>query len=86
MEALKSKEGNKEFAAIASKRAILSNSEKWWVSIIAGVVFAVVSSPWLYSITNQIFSGALSNGGGPTLQGLLLHTIVFILIIRLFMW
>lgn len=61
-----------------------TSSEKWWCSFILGILFALISSSFVYGITNGIFGMTWTEGvGGPTIFGLLLHTLVFILIIRL---
>ena len=62
----------------------LSNAQKWWVSIATGLLFALISSPFMYQVTNSIF-GKTTTQGGPTLWGLILHTIVFTLLVRLLM-
>lgn len=64
-----------------------NNGNKWVFSIILGFIFAILSSPMAYMLTNKInvSLGAIetTNGYGPTLAGLLLHTLFFIIIIRL---
>lgn len=65
-----------------------SNSEKWWASIVLGLLFALLSSGFVYNMTNFVCSSpgmALWDGkcGGPTFFGLLFHTLLFILIVRI---
>jgi hypothetical protein len=67
-----------------------TNSEKWWAAITLGVLFALFSSGILYSITNSIISSPGINTwsgdcGGPTVFGLLLHTIIFTIVVRILM-
>lgn len=52
------------------------------------VLFLVVSSPIVYKFTNSIFKNICilaSKDGCPTLCGLLVHTIVFMLLARCFL-
>jgi hypothetical protein len=66
----------------------MTNTQKWISAVVLGLIFAVISSPAMYSITSSLASeGTLYvKTGGPTMAGLLLHTVVFILIVRLIMW
>jgi hypothetical protein len=62
-------------------------TNKWWASFLTGFVFAIVSSPASYFVTTtatEFFGGlGTSSGKGANYAGLLLHTIIFILIVRL---
>lgn len=63
-----------------------TSKDKWIVAIVSGLIFLLLSSPFLYEITDKIFSMfKISNNGCPTVMGLILHTIFFMLIIRLLM-
>lgn len=68
----------------------ISSGQKWIAAIILGLLFALISSNFVYRLTNTLFTSIgvspLYVAGGPTLLGLLIHTIVFILIVRLIMW
>lgn len=67
----------------------LSSSDKWLVSMILGGFFAVLSLPFAYYFTS-LFVHAL--GGDhliyyrainmPTIVGVLIHSILFVLIVR----
>ena len=62
-----------------------SSSEKWQITIFSAVIFILVVSPFTYKITNNLFSnilGPIAVNGYPTIIGLALHTIVYILIVR----
>lgn len=66
----------------------ITNSQKWSISILSGLIFLIIASPPVYMLTNVIFEPL----GLPTIIngvvtpfGLILHTIVFILIVRLLM-
>jgi hypothetical protein len=68
------------------KKNCYSNSDKWWAALIAGILFAIIASPFLFGLTNSLFGcwcPTYCPPGGPTLWGLLLHAIVFALLIRL---
>lgn len=67
-----------------------TSAQKWWAAILFGFIFALISSPLSYYGTNFFFTrlgGAKTTiGPGPTLLGLLIHTIVFTLVVRLILW
>jgi hypothetical protein len=67
----------------------ISSQQKWIISIFAGLLFAIISSNVVYGFTNKLFGGfnlgPLYVKGGPTVTGLIIHTIVFILLVRLVM-
>jgi hypothetical protein len=67
-----------------------TSGQKWWAAIILGIVFALISSPVAYSITSQVtesLSGVSSmHGKGPNLMGLIIHTIIFVIIVRIVLW
>lgn len=66
-----------------------SNQDKWIVSIVAGLLFLVIASPFLYGIVNSFTSSfglvIASPDGCPNMAGLIVHAIVFVLIVRLLM-
>lgn len=67
----------------------VSNIDKWIIATILGVIFAILSSNIAYSATNAVFSRfgypTRKGHGGPTLFGLIVNTIIFIIIVRLLM-
>lgn len=63
-----------------------TGGQKWWAAVLLGLVFAIVSSPVAYQLTDKIPRLTTTSRYGPTLQGLLLHTAVFILLVRLILW
>lgn len=69
-------------------RTNASNSQKWIAAIVAGLLFLLLSSPIAYQFTNALF-GAIglntTDGGRPTWGGLIIHSIIFVLLIRLIM-
>lgn len=64
-----------------------SSSDKWTASIMLGLLFLLVSSPFMYGLTNKITSAVgfqISDAQGcPNLAGMILHTLVFIIVLRL---
>lgn len=71
--------------------ASATSSKKWKISLIAGILFFIISSPMLYKVVDGLgkkLSGKLEivdYYGKPTTLGLLVHSVVFILITRLMM-
>jgi hypothetical protein len=62
-----------------------SNSEKWQISIFSAFIFLLVVNPYTYNLTNSLLSGVIgtiAKNGCPTAIGLLLHTIVYVLLVR----
>ena len=66
-----------------------TSKDKWIVSIISGLLFLLVASPFLFSLVNDLTKHlglvVASPSGCPTTAGLVLHAIVFTLIVRLMM-
>ena len=62
-----------------------TGGHKWWAAVLLGLIFALVSSPVGYQLTAKTGIKTIV-GQGPTLAGLLIHTAIFILIIRLILW
>ena len=67
-----------------------NSGHKWWASILLGFIFAIVSSPAAYYVSSKVTTslGGISttDGPGPNFVGLLIHTLVFIIIIRIILW
>lgn len=66
-----------------------TDQDKWLIAILAGILFIVIGSPWLYRIVNSIL-GPLGlrtsdEEGCPTGLGLVIHGLVFAIIVRLMM-
>lgn len=67
---------------------MISRTAMLMTSVHAAFLFALVSSPLTYALTQKIFGKLFqvaSNSGAPTLAGLLLHTVVFLLVTYLTM-
>jgi hypothetical protein len=58
----------------------------WWGAIVLGIIFVVLSSPALYSITNstlgRLLNLPLAVNGFPTVWGFVIHSLLFVLVIR----
>ena len=63
-----------------------TNVEKWMCSLYVAILFLVISLPITYKFTNSLLKKVcvLANKNGcPTLCGLLVHAVVFMLLLRL---
>jgi len=64
-----------------------TNKDKWIVAIVAGLLFMLLASPFLYSTLNKVTRligwTIADERGSPNLSGLILHALLFILIVRL---
>lgn len=79
-----------------------TSGQKWWAAVLLGFLFALISSPAAYNITSQVTSStigiSLMDGPGPNnlsgsqafylpnFVGLLIHTLIFIVIVRIILW
>lgn len=61
-----------------------NNRKLWMIALVAGIVFALLSLPQVYTYTNQLFGNLLTNGC-PNLMGIGLHAIVAVIVVRLIM-
>ena len=62
-----------------------SSSQKWQITLFSALIFLLIVNPFTYKLTNSLFKGLLgpiSVNGCPTFVGLVLHTIVYILLVR----
>jgi hypothetical protein len=62
-----------------------SSFKKWEITLFSAFIFLLVVNPYTYNITNSLFSGLIgpiARNGCPTMVGLLLHTLVYILLVR----
>lgn len=61
------------------------SEDKWKYSLYSAIIFLLISSPYTYMLMNSLFGSVVavsSSAGCPTIVGLLLHALVFMLIIR----
>ena len=67
-----------------------TSGQKWWAAVICGFVFALISSPAAYYATSMVSTSLggipLAYSPGPNFFGLLIHTLIFILLIRIILW
>ena len=67
-----------------------TSGSKWLAALLLGVIFFILSSGVFYNMTSmaivQLGGKRTMYGSGPTLGGLLLHTILFIIIVRVILW
>ena len=67
---------------ISSKK----NGDKWLCALYVTILFLVVSMPVTYKFTNALLKGVCvlaSKNGCPTICGILVHALVFLLLLRL---
>ena len=68
---------------------LYTSYDKWFVSLISGLLFLLIASPFMYKLTDSLFSliglNLADSNGCPTMLGLVVHSIVFVLIVRLLM-
>lgn len=62
-----------------------SNTMKWQITLFSALIFLLIVNPYTYELTNSLFSkllGPVAIHGCPTAVGLVLHTVVYILVVR----
>jgi len=63
-----------------------SNSTKWQISLFSAFIFLLVVNPYTYKFTQYLLGelvGKIADSNGcPTILGLIIHTIVYILLVR----
>ena len=63
-----------------------SSYMKWKISIFSAFIFILVINPYTYMLTQKLLGGLIGKiaetNGCPTMRGLILHTIVYILLVR----
>ena len=64
----------------------VSSYKKWQISIFSAFIFILVIHPYTYKFTQKCLGGLLGKiaerNGCPTTRGLVLHTLVYILLVR----
>lgn len=78
---------------VVAEKSAISNRQKWLISVMSGFLAMLIFNPWLFSLVNMVTTRlgpasfvTASVSGCPTIPGLILHGIVFVLISRLLMW
>ena len=63
-----------------------SSYKKWEISLFSALIFILVIHPYTYILTQNLLGGLIGKiadiHGCPTTLGLIIHTIVYILLIR----
>jgi hypothetical protein len=63
-----------------------SSYKKWQISIFSAFIFILVIHPYTYIITQKLLGGFVGKiaeiNGCPTTLGLIIHTLVYILLVR----
>ena len=63
-----------------------SSYKKWQISIFSAFIFILVIHPYTYMFTQNLLGGLIGkiaeSNGCPTTLGLIIHTIVYILLVR----
>ena len=63
-----------------------SSYMKWQISIFSALIFILVIHPYTYIFTQKMLGGLFGkiaeSNGCPTTLGLIIHTIVYILLVR----
>lgn len=64
-----------------------TSKDKWMAAIIAAILFFIIASPFLFGVTNSVLGlvgiHTTNDNGCPNLGGLILHTAVFIILVRI---
>ena len=67
----------------------IDSTKKWSISLYSAILFFLIASPMLFALVNSLTSKSgisiINQNGCPNLVGMVLHSIVFLLIIRLSM-
>jgi len=68
---------------------VVDGTQKWFIAVLLGLIFLIISAPLIYRLTNGILSKIRLNttykNGTPTPFGYVLHMIIFIVIVRILM-
>ena len=63
-----------------------SSYKKWQISIFSAFIFILVINPYTYIFTQNLLGGLIGkiadSSGCPTYLGIIIHTIVYILLVR----
>ncbi len=68
-----------------------SGSKKWKASLLAGILFLIISAPFLYKLMDGLIKkvkpelSICDEKGCPTPLGIAIHAVVFVLLTRLLM-
>jgi hypothetical protein len=67
----------------------VSSFDRTLIAVIIGIVFFLIAMPFAFKLSNKAtkFVGVrtIHSGGSPTLPGMFIHTIIFIIVVRFLM-
>lgn len=66
-----------------------NGAQKWWAAILIGLLAGIIFSPIAYDVTSgasTYFKGPRTGSGNSNFLGLVVHTLIFIVIIRVLLW
>lgn len=63
------------------------STAKWHASFMAGILFFILAMPFTFQLTDSIFRplGFVTYDNGPTMAGLVVHSVVYLIITRILM-
>lgn len=67
---------------------LYDGNDKWRISLLSGLVFLLISSPFMYRLANTVTSMVgikTIQDGVPTIAGLIITAIIFVIVSRLMM-
>ena len=73
---------------MATDKKVYNDKTKWIISLMSGLLFLIIASPITYNLVNMATSTVglkISDDGCPNIYGLILHSIDFVLIVRVMM-
>lgn len=63
----------------------LSNAQKWYISLVVGIIFVIFISPTVLGLFDSISMSICAppmGGNGLTLYGLIILTLIFVIVVR----
>lgn len=66
-----------------------TEGKKWLICLVVGILFFIIAAPFMYQLTGKVtdlMKFETSVNGCPNYYGLIIHTIVFIVLLRLLMF
>lgn len=71
------------------KNGGVTNKDKWIIAIIIGLLVFIIFSTFFFRLTNYLFKGfglpTCDATGKPTLAGLIIHSILVVILVRILM-
>jgi hypothetical protein len=67
----------------------VTNFDRWLIAIIIAIIFFILALPFVFGLTNKVTKvigvNTVTSNGGPSLVGVILHAVIFLILIRLLM-